>query len=325
MAGRITVGLYNSYDPNHFHEAMRRAIARAAPLSYAFDQNLSLWGFPFKAYRTKTGEQPDPKTPQDLAALIADSTSIGEGGGFLTKLAAEGRFHAYPYPDKGWPPQAGTIVLADQAPDPAKRVSLDEIGRRSVDGESFTILVGLGPRGVPKRIHDLAPEHLELTGRNVGLETATALGVLAGRLASSVEKELQLRSPHLTVDAVVERGGEILLVKRGRPPFEGRWALPGGFVDAGETTAAAVLRELREETGLVGRSPRLLGVYDDPKRDPRFHTVGLAYLVSAEGKPKGGDDAAEARFHPIAVLPELAFDHGKIVADAMKLLGKREH
>src|SRR5688572_26619671 len=161
---------------------MRRAIARAAPLSYAFDLNLALFGFPFKAYRTKTGERPDPKTPQDLAALIADSTSIGEGGGFLTRLASEGRFQAYDYPDKGWPPQLGNVVLADQEPDPAKRVSLDEIAQRSLKGESFTVLVGLGPRGVPKRIHELAASHLELTGRGTALETATALGVLAGRL-----------------------------------------------------------------------------------------------------------------------------------------------
>lgn len=316
MAGRITLGLYNSYDPNHFHEAMRRAIARAAPLAYAFDLNVALFGFPFKAYRTKSGERPDPRTPQDLAALVADSTSIGEGGGFLTRLAGEGRFQAFDYPDRGWPPQLGTAVLATQEPDPAKRLDLDALANRALAGESFVVLVGLGPRGVPKRIETLVPHHLELTGRGVGLETATALGVLAGRLASSVEKGHQLRSPHLSVDAVAIRDDTILLVRRGRPPAEGMWSLPGGFVEAGETCASAVLRELREETGLVGRDARLLGVYDDPKRDPRFHTVTLAYAVRVEGEPKGGDDAAEARFHPLKNLPPLAFDHGRIVTEA---------
>lgn|GEM_PF-942315 len=323
MAGRITLGLYNSYDPNHFHEAMRRAIARAAPLAFAFELNLSLFGFPFKAYRTKTGETPEPRTPQELAALIADSTSIGEGGGFLTRIADGGRFQAYPYPDRGWPPQLGTAVLATQEPDASKRIDLDTIARRADEGEGFLVLVGLGPRGVPKRIEELAPHHLELTGRGIGLETATALGVLAGRLASAMEKGHQLRSPHLSVDAIVERGDEILLVRRGRPPFEGSWSLPGGFVEAGETCEAAVLRELREETGLSGREPRLLGVYDDPRRDPRFHTVTLVYSVRAEGQPRGGDDAAEAAFHALERLPPLAFDHERVVREQRQIAKAR--
>lgn len=320
VPGRVTIALYNSYDPNHFHEAMRRAIARTAPLAYAFDYNVALFGFPFKAYRTKAGETPEPKTPQELAALVADSTSIGEAGGFLTQLAAEGRFQAYPYPDKGWPPQLATIVLADQEADPGKRIHLDELAHRSLEGESFTVLVGLGPRGVPQRIRDLAAHHLELTGRGVGLETATALGVLAGRLATSLSAEYKARSPRVTVDAVAIRDGRVLLVRRGREPFAGRWALPGGFVEAGETTEAAVVRELREETGLVGRRPRLVGVYDDPKRDPRFPTVGLAFLVDTQGEPKGGDDAAEAAFHPLTATPPLAFDHDRILADARRLV-----
>jgi len=123
--------------------------------------------------------------------------------------------------------------------------------------------------------------------------------------------------PALTVDVAWIRGDRILLVRRGRPPFEGRWALPGGFVDASETTEEAALRELREETGLVGRIVSLIGVYSGPDRDPRKPTTTVAYLVAGRGgPPRGGDDAAEARWVPLAQARGLAFDHDQIVSDA---------
>ncbi|MCI4365729.1 MAG: NUDIX hydrolase, partial [Thermoplasmata archaeon] len=101
--------------------------------------------------------------------------------------------------------------------------------------------------------------------------------------------------PSLAVDAVWIRRGRVLLVRRGRTPFRGEWALPGGFVEIGETVEAAVLRELKEETGLVGKLGRLVGVYSDPGRDPRKHTVSVVYtILGAGGLPHGGDDAASA-------------------------------
>lgn len=122
-------------------------------------------------------------------------------------------------------------------------------------------------------------------------------------------------TPLLTVDAIVARGGRLLLVKRARPPFEGMWALPGGFVEIGESVENAVLRELDEETGLRGRVRRLVGVYSRPERDPRGHTVSVAFEVFApRGEPRGDDDAREAAFLGPR-LPKLAFDHGRIVAD----------
>ncbi|MGQ0534549.1 MAG: NUDIX domain-containing protein [Methanobacteriota archaeon] len=131
-------------------------------------------------------------------------------------------------------------------------------------------------------------------------------------------------TPLLAVDAFVVRGDALLLVRRGRPPFEGSWVLPGGLVEVGETTEAAVLRELAEETALHGRVRGLVGVYSDPKRDPRGHTVSAVYAVDApEGEPRGGDDAAEARFFPIRELPPLAFDHPKIVRDALAFAATR--
>lgn len=121
-------------------------------------------------------------------------------------------------------------------------------------------------------------------------------------------------NPKLTVDAVVEVPGGLVLVRRAREPFAGLWALPGGFVDRGEAPEAAVLREVAEETGLAGELAGLVGAFGAPGRDPRGHTVSLVYLVRARGEPRGGDDASEARAFPPAGLPPLAFDHARIVA-----------
>jgi 8-oxo-dGTP diphosphatase len=123
--------------------------------------------------------------------------------------------------------------------------------------------------------------------------------------------------PALTVDAVWIRGEKVLLVRRGRPPFKGRWALPGGFVDARETVEVAVLRELREETGLRGRIAGLVGVYSGPDRDPRKPTTTVAFrIVGRGGDPARGDDAAAAAWVPLRRARGLAFDHDRIVADA---------
>lgn len=125
------------------------------------------------------------------------------------------------------------------------------------------------------------------------------------------------RNPALTVDAVWIRNGRILLVRRGRPPFLGRWALPGGFVEYRETVEAAVTRELGEETGLHARPVRLVGVYSGPDRDPRGPTTSVAFRMSGKGgKPHGADDAAGAEWVPLELARDLAFDHDRIVHDA---------
>lgn len=129
------------------------------------------------------------------------------------------------------------------------------------------------------------------------------------------------KSPHVTVDCLVfDNRDRLLLIRRRHAPFEGQYALPGGFVDYGETTEAAARRELMEETGLVAKELRLVGVYSNPARDPRGHTVGIAYLTTIEpGAPVAGDDAAEAEFRADWRELVLAFDHGEIVRDAEKL------
>jgi 8-oxo-dGTP diphosphatase len=124
--------------------------------------------------------------------------------------------------------------------------------------------------------------------------------------------------PSLAVDAVWTRRGRVLLVRRGRPPFRGELALPGGFVEIGETVEQAVLRELKEETGLRGRVGPLVGVYSDPKRNPAKHTVAVVFrILGRGGVPRGGDDAASAQWVPLEPFPRLAFDHGQILRDAL--------
>ena len=129
-------------------------------------------------------------------------------------------------------------------------------------------------------------------------------------------------NPSLAVDTVVfDRAGNLLLIRRANAPFKGRYALPGGFVEVGETVEAAALRELREETGLKAKAPRLIGVYSNPKRDPRGHVVSIAFLIFVDqAKPKGGDAARSATFVDKWRDLKLAFDHNQIVADALKLI-----
>ncbi len=127
----------------------------------------------------------------------------------------------------------------------------------------------------------------------------------------------QPKTPKLTVDIVIRVNDGIILIKRKNRPYG--WALPGGFVDVGETVEHAAIREAKEETGLSIHNLSLLGVYSDPDRDPRFHTVSVVFTADANGNPKGGDDAAEAKTYQITNLPsEIVFDHKKIINDAQK-------
>lgn len=128
-----------------------------------------------------------------------------------------------------------------------------------------------------------------------------------------------LVTPALVVDAVILERGRVLLVQRGRPPFLGKWALPGGFVELGETTEAAIRREVREETGVLASVRALVGVYSAPRRDPRAHLVSVAYrLTRRGGSVHGGDDAQRAAWFPVEKLPPLAGDHARILGDALR-------
>ena len=109
---------------------------------------------------------------------------------------------------------------------------------------------------------------------------------------------------------------EILLVQRKGPPYKDLWALPGGFVDVGETLEQAAVREAREETCLDVKLKILLGCYSSPQRDPRGHTVSPVYIAEARGVPQAADDAKNFRCVPVTKLPDdLVFDHGLILCD----------
>lgn len=129
------------------------------------------------------------------------------------------------------------------------------------------------------------------------------------------------RTPLLAVDCVVLDGsGRVLLIRRKYPPFQGRHALPGGFVDIGETVEAACRRELEEETAVEVGALRLVGVYSDPARDPRGHTCSVVFLARVgKAAARAGDDAAAAEWVEDWSRVELAFDHAQIIADAQRM------
>ena len=155
------------------------------------------------------------------------------------------------------------------------------------------------------------------TGEVHGAPARGATGYTAGM------PEYEFPRPALTADVVAVRFNavpHVLLVRRVREPYAGRWALPGGFVEEGEAPESAAVRELAEETGLLISGPLpVVGVYGEPGRDPRGWVVTVAYLARVDAQPAlvAGDDAAEVRWFSSAGLPDLAFDHSRIVADAL--------
>jgi 8-oxo-dGTP diphosphatase len=141
---------------------------------------------------------------------------------------------------------------------------------------------------------------------------------------SSREWIMEINQPWFAVDCVVfDAADRLLLIRRKNPPFQGQYALPGGFIEYGETTEQAAARELAEETNLTPVKLTLVGVYSDPSRDPRRHVVSIAYLARVEGYDlRAGDDAAHAEFVEDWQNKTLAFDHQKIISDARAFLKK---
>jgi len=135
----------------------------------------------------------------------------------------------------------------------------------------------------------------------------------------------------VTVDCIVfkrlENDIQILFIKRKNDPFKGKWALPGGFLDEGEDLPAGAARELNEETGLTIDSLDQLAAFGKPGRDPRQHTISVAFVGFAEANAvaTGADDAEEAQWHSVKALPELAFDHADIVTMALEKYNIAQH
>lgn len=128
------------------------------------------------------------------------------------------------------------------------------------------------------------------------------------------------KSPILTVDGIFFKDGKVLLVKQNKYPFFGSWVMPGGHVEYGETVETAIKREMKEEVGVSVKIKKLFGVYSDPKRDPRYHTASIVYLLEkGKGKIRLSKEASEFRYFSLKKLPKkIGFDHGKILKDLRK-------
>jgi len=139
-------------------------------------------------------------------------------------------------------------------------------------------------------------------------------------IIESILLTMTFKSPRLTVDGIIIKNEKILLIKRKNDPFKGKWALPGGFVEYGEKTDDAAVREVFEETGLKTTIDKLIAVYSDPNRDPRGHIITVVYKLDINsGELKSGDDASDAKFFDVNQLPELSFDHDKIIENALRM------
>ncbi len=135
-----------------------------------------------------------------------------------------------------------------------------------------------------------------------------------------------IKNPLLTVDTVITQNNSVVLIMRKNPPFKGSWALPGGFVEYGETVEMAAIRETKEETGLDIELDGIVGVYSDPNRDPRGHIISICFLGHRiDGELVADTDAADIQCMGIDEISEteLAFDHHKILEDAFKLLNMK--
>ena len=209
-------------------------------------------------------------------------------------------------------------------------------GERILDGPLYFILMNLrqgnmSPEFIKYLKQSLYAHQLERIGEFLGERVdLNASGFPSGlvELMERFERERKGvrdllrhgRPPALTVDGVIFRDGKLLLIRRKNEPFKGMHALPGGFVDYGERTEEAVVREMKEETGLETSIRSLVGVYSDPLRDPRGHTISTVYLLDIEGGSlREGDDAVAVELVDPDALPPLAFDHEIVVKDALAI------
>jgi len=171
----LTLALYNTYDVRRLHEAHIRAIARSAPIAYAYSFHLALIGFPLEG------------NPIEVAREVSEHTTIGEGGKYLVELARSNRFHLLDFPKRGFPPQFGTPVATTRKPSGEKEITPLELAERVLNGERFLLLIGLGRHGLPKETFKLARHHMDITGKRISLETCTAIGAIAVRIATYME------------------------------------------------------------------------------------------------------------------------------------------
>jgi 8-oxo-dGTP diphosphatase len=187
--------------------------------------------------------------------------------------------------------------------------------------------------GVIKKIEESTGERIvvsERGGQEGGASNLTPEGL---RLLEQYESQkrvfddqlrMMYKRPILAADGIILEDNSIVLIKRGKDPHKGRYALPGGIVEYGEKIEDCVIREVREETGLETRILDLIGIYSDPSRDPRGHVISAVFhLFPVGGTLRGGDDATDACLFPLNKIPDLAFDHREIIRDFM--ISRNEH
>lgn len=179
--GRLTIGLYNSYNLVQFREAHRRIIARAAPLAEAFDWNLAVFGFPFPG---------ELDTSEKVAEWISGTTSIGDEGKYTVELSELGRLLVFNIPSKGFPPQLGKLVITTRKPWKERAVTVENLADKAIAGESLLLLFGLGPKGLPDELFALGKMHFDVTAEGKSLETCTAIGAVVGALSTAIRARL---------------------------------------------------------------------------------------------------------------------------------------
>ncbi|MEA3191166.1 MAG: uncharacterized protein QOD77_1748 [Thermoplasmata archaeon] len=172
--------MYNCYDPKQWHEIMRITLARAAPVAMAFDCRLATFGFPFEQARARGAKRTEAlRSPADVAGFVAEGTSIGEGGRYLAALVEEGRVTLADFPKDGvFPAKLGQPFATTPHPGPGKATTPRAAAEELAAGRDVLLVFGLGPRGLPDAVLEAAPRHLELTGKGIEMETATALAAL---------------------------------------------------------------------------------------------------------------------------------------------------
>lgn len=172
----LTLGIVNTYDKIKVHEAHYRSIARAAPVAYAFGFNLALFDYPFRT------------SAEELVNFVKDKTTIGESGKYLEELFSSGRFFVFDLPEKGFQPQFGAPVVTTSHPSKEKQIQVQALAELINKKKSFLFLIGLGHKGLPEELFDMAQYHLDITSKGVSLETCTAIGAVPAVLSGYLER-----------------------------------------------------------------------------------------------------------------------------------------
>lgn len=171
----LTLGIVNTYDKIKIHEAHYRSIARAAPVAYAFGFNLALFDYPFKM------------DAAHLVDYVVDKTTIGASGKYLRELFIAGRFFVFDLPEKGFQPQFGSPVVTTSHPDKNKEILISAISDSIRRKKSYLFLIGLGHKGLPAGLFEIAQYHLDITSKGISLETCTAIGAVPAIISGFTE------------------------------------------------------------------------------------------------------------------------------------------